>query len=190
MAEFKFNRDKLKELVLYVAQREFGDPKFGKTKLLKIVWFSDFLAYGELGEPITGAIYRHLDNGPGPRELPEIFEELQSEGDADFHVTDYYGMRQNRLIAHREPNLSVFSPQEVALIDRVIDLLWDYNAVEVSRLSHRIGLGVGWRLTRRGEEIPYESVFVSDEPLTPRDIERGLELAAEHGWLEPAAAGA
>jgi Protein of unknown function (DUF4065) len=183
VADIKFNPQKLRELVLYVAEREFGDPKFGKVKLLKILWLSDFLAYGQLGTPITGATYRHLDNGPGPKELPDLLKEMEEAGEASFYQRDYFGRSQKRLLAYRSPNLDVFSPQEIALVDEVIESVWDYNGIEISDLSHGTGLGVGWRLTRRGEEIPYESVFLSEESLTDQDIQRGQEVARDHGWL-------
>jgi len=34
-----------------------------------------------------------------------------------------------------------------------------------------------------GETIPYESVFLSARRPTDRDIQRGRELAEEHGWV-------
>lgn len=183
MTEIKFNRDKLKELVLYVAEREFDDPRFGKVKLLKILWLSDFLAYAKLGEPITGATYRHLDQGPGPAELPDLLKEMDETGEAKVYERDHFGWEQKRLLAYRQADLDVFSPQEIALVDEVIKSSWDYNGTDISNLSHVNALGVGWRLTSRGQEIPYYSVFVSDEPLSAHDIQRGQELAKENGWL-------
>ncbi|HZQ34888.1 MAG TPA: hypothetical protein VFD32_03070 [Dehalococcoidia bacterium] len=46
---------KLGELILYVAEKSSDDPRFGATKLNNILFFSDFLAFGQLGRSITGA---------------------------------------------------------------------------------------------------------------------------------------
>lgn len=55
------------------------------------------------------------------------------------------------------------------------------SASEVSDLSHR---AVGWQIAEIGEDIPYETALLSDDPLTMEDVERGMELASEHGWLD------
>ena len=44
---------RLLELILYVAEKCQDDPKFGATKLNKILWWADFLAYAQHGTPIT-----------------------------------------------------------------------------------------------------------------------------------------
>ena len=47
--EQKFNEGKFRELILYVARRSEDDKYFGAVKLNKILYFSDFNAYRELG---------------------------------------------------------------------------------------------------------------------------------------------
>src|SRR6266480_4421152 len=67
---------KYRELVLYICQKCATDKKFGATKLNKILYFADFLAYAELGEPITGFEYQREKNGPVPRRLVPIREQM------------------------------------------------------------------------------------------------------------------
>ena len=38
---------------------------------------------------------------------------------------------------------------------------------------------VGWQIATEGETIPYETVFLSNEPLSEAEIVRGREIAAE-----------
>jgi hypothetical protein len=38
---------------------------------------------------------------------------------------------------------------------------------------------VGYKIVDMNEIIPYETIFVSDEPLTEADIERAKELAKQ-----------
>lgn len=63
-------------------------------------------------------------------------------------------------------------------MDAVIDALAEAGTDVVSELTHKM---VGWKAARSGETIPYETVFLSDEPLSEADLERGRELAGEHG---------
>ena len=43
---------KLKELMLYVADKCSQDPNFGATKLNKILWWANFLAFGKIRKPV------------------------------------------------------------------------------------------------------------------------------------------
>ena len=57
----------MRELILYVLQRSTQGPNMGGTKLNKVLFRSDFGAFLNLGEPITGHPYFKLKNGPAPR---------------------------------------------------------------------------------------------------------------------------
>lgn len=165
---------RFKELILYICQKCATDPKFGATKLNKILYFSDFLAYAELGEPITGFEYQRLPNGPAPRRLVEVRGEMKAKHEIGLQVVPLKGGRtQHRVVNLREPDLCVFRAEQIALVDRVIDELWDLDAEAVSELSHRM---MGWKLADVNEIIPYETVFISGEPLTEVDVQRAREL--------------
>ena len=170
--------DRLRELMLYVARRCADDTTFGAVKLNKILWWSDFLAFAERGEPITGVEYQSLENGPAPKRLLPIRDELISNGDAEVSVSARGQYRQDRLVPLREPNLDVFTSAQIALVDKVIDDLWQKTAADVSRLSH----GKAWEVAGYGNSIPYEAIFLSDDPVDPSDVARTKELAAHQGW--------
>jgi hypothetical protein len=175
-----FNRRKFRELVLYVADKCQSDPKFGATKLNKILFFSDFLAYGHFAAPITGAEYQRLPKGPAPRLMVPIRKQLIADGDAKIETRKYFNQIQDRVVPLRPPNLSEFSIEELALVDDVIEQLRHHDAVTVSELSHDVSMA--WQVAMDGEEIPYETVFVSVRPPSPSDIARGQELAKQYGW--------
>jgi hypothetical protein len=162
------------ELILYICQKCATDPKFGATKLNKILYFSDFLAYAQLGKPITGFEYQRLVNGPAPRRMMPMREEMEKKRLLGFQLIPLRGGRtQHRAVNLRPPDLSVFTAAEIALVDRIIEELWNLDAEAVSDLSHRM---MGWRLADLGETIPYETVFISSEPLTETDVQRAREL--------------
>lgn len=173
------NPDKrLGELMLYVAKKSQFDQNFGGTKLNKILFYADFCAFERNGKPITGAEYIKQEFGPTPKRLIPVRKQLESRKEAAVQRIDFLGKEQQRLVALREPDLTIFSGEEIALVDQVIDFLKGKTAKEVSEFSHnRI-----WRVAKLGQSIPYEAVFVSDENPNERDVERGRELVAQHGW--------
>jgi len=113
MAE-QFNRGKFEELVLYFAENSADDPLFGATKLNKLLFFADFLAFAELGHSITGASYQALPNGPAPKELLRVERELLAEGSLKIDERSHFRYKQKRPVALRAPNLDVFEEEERA----------------------------------------------------------------------------
>jgi hypothetical protein len=170
---------KFRELVLYIARRSEADPGFGATKLNKILFFCDFLAYRTFGRSITSHPYQKLEHGPAPRALKPILRRMVEEGDCVEVQRDHFGYPQVRIIARREPDLGLFSAEEIDLVGRVLEELRDSNATQVSELSHQF---IGWQVANLNEDIPYATVFVgTPRPLTAEEIEYGRQLARELG---------
>ena len=155
---------KLKELILYVAQKSEGDPSFGATKLNKILFFADFAYYRQNQRSLTGHPYVKLEHGPAPQNFPAIRDEMIAAGELAIQRTERFQDRvQRRAIALRDANLTLFSGDEIALVDQVIAELWNRNARESSELSHRF---IGWKVALEGEVIPYQTALIVDRALT------------------------
>ena len=179
---FKFedaNEARLRELILHVSVECQDDPAFGATKLNKILWWSDFLAFAQRRRAITGVEYMRLGKGPVPKRLKPIREEMQASGDlAISEVPTRGGYTQQRPVALRAADLSRFSPEDIALVDAVIKALWRKTATFVSNMSH----GKAWEVAADRASIPYEAVFLSDAPINRYDVARTKELARTFGW--------
>lgn len=173
------NREtRFKELVLFVAEECIDDPKFSKTKLFKILFFSDFEAYGKLGQPITGIRYLKWPFGPAPAVYARIEQELLADHAIRLVRKPVYEHEQQRVLPLRNPNIKTFSAEEISIVTRWIRFFWNKTANEVSRFSH----GKAWKLARENEPIPYEAVFISNEPVSFDEIDRAKGLAARYGW--------
>jgi hypothetical protein len=159
---------KMKELVLYLASRSEDDPRFSSTKLNKLLFYCDFSAYRDLGEPITGHSYQKLPFGPAPKSMLPILSRMKDDGDCTEVERDRFGLQQKRVVALRSPDLSVFSGAELELADRILRNLWESSASEVSDLSHELP---GWRAAAFQEVIPYETIFVGDPSMPVSDDE-------------------
>lgn len=166
------------QLVLLLAARSVDDRRFGLTKLNKLLFFCDFLAFRAWGRSITGAMYQKRQFGPAPLALLRLLERM-IDADACREVPRVLFGRDQRVIqAIEQPDLTAFTDDELALIDDVLAELRHSSGAEVSDLSHEF---IGWQLAEYGEEIPYETVFVEPpRPLTPEE---------EHACRQAAAAG-
>jgi hypothetical protein len=169
---------KLAELMLYVARRSEQDAEFGAIKLNKVLFYSDFIAYGRLRRPITAQVYQKLERGPAPRRLLPVQRKLLKEGAAATQIRDHFGFEQKRLVALRLPNLSGFTGEEIAIVDEVIDLLRDHNASEVSALSHELAC---WQLADLNQDIPYEAILLSSRPLTESEKAHARTIRPSRG---------
>jgi hypothetical protein len=176
--EFEYDADKFRELVVYIAQRCAEDPSFGDTRLNKVLFFSDAFALQHLGQPITGARYQKLRYGPAPRALLPARRELEALGDV--RVERVGDPARTVTVPLRDPDVSLFSENELELVDEVINLFEGHTATLVSHLSHLNS--PGWNLVEVEEDIPLESQMLSSKAPPEEVLDRGRELAERFGW--------
>lgn len=177
----EYDEQKFKELVLYLAEKSADDPSFGDTKLNKLLFFSDFLAYAVYGRPITGAVYQKLEHGPAPRRLLPARRELVEARDATV-VKRGRAYARTVTVNRRPADTRLFDPDELDLVDEIVELLRTHDATDVSDFSHQFS--AGWKLGKPGDDIPYDSIFLSvGTTLTPYEVERGRELAHQFDLL-------
>ena len=178
MTRQKESDEKLRELVLLIATLSEGDVPFGRTKLNKVAFFSDFIAYLMFGKSITGHQYMRLPEGPAPRKLLLVMPGFRKPAEPDSNIAvrvhDYYGLSVERPLALRPPNTKKFTPEELKLVETLVKQYWGKNAREMSDLSHRF---IGWALAKDGETIPYVCALVGGRE--PTDEERKIGLGLE-----------
>jgi hypothetical protein len=169
----------MRELILYVVQRSQDDLQMGATKLNKVLFRCDFGAYLHLGEAITGHPYFKLKNGPAPRHLVDIRQGMVADGLVRIAKIEVGADKpMDRWEALRSPDLSSFTREQLAFVDGVIEAMSDQTGTRAADDTH---LMVGWRLASIKQDIPYETAFLADRA-SPSDINRGRQLAREHGW--------
>lgn len=169
---------KFEEMILLVARASERDLYFGATKLNKILFYIDFAQYRRHHRSISGQMYEKQEFGPVPRGLVATVEAMSRRGLCSWAERELGGYRQKRLLALREPDVSLFSGEEIQLVHQVVDDLRDLTGKEVSDLSHRF---IGWCAAEYGEEISYGTVFVGEpRPLTPEEVAWAEEVIREH----------
>lgn len=167
---------KFTELSLYIAAKSESDPDFGTTRLFHALFYADWYHYIATGQTITGHDYIKGPYGPMPDRGDDILNALESERLLAVQRHSRGGYLQQKPIALRDADLNVFTAQEIATVDQVIE---EQHGMTSTRASKRPDNAImAWKVALDGERIPFETSWVVDRPLTPREIEYGYRLAA------------
>lgn len=164
----EFNREKFKELIVYIAHRLGPEAALGRVKLAKLLMHSDFIAFRRLGHSITGATYEKWEHGHLPHELLMAQRDLEAVGDLEIESVSYYGKSLKHITARRDPNLAGFSEDEIAIIEGAIRLYGHESATYLSHLAHQ---EPGWMLSEDHAVIPYETSLISTQAPSDTDVE-------------------
>jgi hypothetical protein len=167
------DESKLRELIVYISSLSERDESFGATKLNKILFRADFIAYAQWGKPITAVEYFALENGPAPRPMKKLLGFMAENGEIAIREKDYFGFGQHRVIPLRSPDINKFSRDEMNLLFHLIQHYWGKSGTSMSEESHDF---LGWELAELEETIPYSVALVGNREPTLDEIKRGLEL--------------
>lgn len=140
------NIDKIEAMISYMAEKV--DNLF-KVKLMKMLWYSDVLAFIDCGCSMTGMVYRHEPMGALPighyslmnLENLNVQEEMSYNYDTMLHVYPTVNM-----------DYSVLDDNEKMILDRVIAKFKDYKAKEIVNYMHDER---AYTETNSGEIIPF-----------------------------------
>ncbi len=174
----KYNREKLEELILYIAMRSQDDPAFGSTRLAKALFWSDFEHFRETGDAITGATYVKMPYGPIPYGFPDFLQGMAGWELLRLDAYPWEKGEQKRPIVLREPNMDLFTSDEIALVDQIIAEHRGKSATQISNESHDF---LGWQVARPRERIPYGTIWLSAPEPTEEERQRAAALAARLG---------
>lgn len=150
------NKEKYKQVLLYICSKVGGLPHIGKTVLFKLLYFVDFDHYELYEKSITGDSYYKIELGPAPSYFNLVVEELVQEKRIKRIRVPYYYHLQEKFIALAEADLRHLSSNEVKVIDDVLDRLSQMNATQIVEYSHH---DIPWEVTKEGRIINYELVF-------------------------------
>lgn len=133
-------REKLLHAILFFAQKT---KYLNMTKLSKLLYFLDFGHFKQTGYPSIGLDYYAFEKGPVPKDF---WLEVK-DGD----VPDDFGGKLAILLKKDDinktfkelefkamvaPDLSVFTPREKELLEKIAYIFKDARAWEISEISH------------------------------------------------------
>jgi len=141
---------KVREAIVYFCQV----PDMYVTKLAKLLFYADFLHHKENTTSITGLAYAHLPHGP----VPEHYELIRADllDNAAVRTEERCGADWSGevLVAEREPDLAVFAPDEIRVLESVRSRLASLTSLAVRDMSHA---ETAYESTSMGQRIPYTS---------------------------------
>ena len=159
---------KLKALVHYICSKCPDRSLLGATKLNKILWYADAISLETRGESITRETYVKRQFGPVPKHILQVIDKLEDEDAIAVKSTPFHNYEKKEFVSLKKPDISMFSPDEISLIDDVIrEICFNHTATSISLASHdRI-----WELAEIGDELPLETIFASElDEVTEADV--------------------
>lgn len=140
------NIDKIEAMISYIAGSV--DNLF-KVKLMKMLWYSDVLAFVNNSCSMSGLVYRHEPMGALPvghyslmnLERLNVKEEESYTGGTMIHIYPSADM-----------NYSVLSTEDINILDRVINKFKNFKAKDIVEYMHRER---AYRETSPGAIIPF-----------------------------------
>ncbi len=151
----EFNLDKVYNMILF-----FSQSFIFKTKLLKEMFYADFLFYKENCKSITGLEYVKLPFGP----VPDQFECLLSLGVRENIINYDYEIQNNyesHIISSKQVvNCDVFSKEELDILKKVKKYFESFGSKDIVEFSHKEKAFMDTGFLRR---ISYEYAFDIEE---------------------------
>ena len=144
-----FDYEKFCAMVLFFANKK---RKLLKTKLMKLLNYSDMIFYKENGISISGARYVHLPYGPVPEDFDILLGAMASDHIAHIEVLYDNEYEKHQVIPDEELSDGILSDEELAVLERVYQKFVDYGSVEISNYSHK---EKGYQETKQGDIISY-----------------------------------
>ena len=133
----KVNLRKLMQLIVFFAHHKAVKP-LGKTKLFKLLYFTDATYLWTAGQSITGVEYLKYPYGPVPMQGDFALKTLQQHRlitSKRTQITNTRFMRE--FIALEQPDMTIFTAQEILTIQQVIQQYGEDSASVLSWKSHQ-----------------------------------------------------
>lgn len=162
------NKEKFKEVLLYILNKVGAKANVGKTVIYKLLYFIDFDFYELFEEQLMGLKYIKNKYGPTPLGFDNLIEEMEKAKELETVHSSSFSHAQQKYLPHREANLDVLTAKELKHINMVLDKHSDKTADQLSEFSHR---DVPWIGTKDKQVIDYESVFYRTPETSVRNYE-------------------
>lgn len=143
-----FDLNKLINMILYFSQNGVL-----KTKLMKLLFYTDFLSYKRNLVSVSGTPYVKLPFGPVPKDHDLLLSSIEKN---DLITTNYDAYNEYTLItinSKEEYDPTVFTDEELEILEKVKSHFKGYGSRAISDYSHEED---GWINTEDREIISYD----------------------------------
>jgi len=148
----QFQPEKLFNMIIFFAQEGVL-----KTKLMKLLWYADFLMYKRNKKSISGTPYWHMEFGPVPIEHDTVLG--CGTGLNMYSIEEeenVYGYTKMIIKSNISFNPNVFNVDEMSVLCYIKEFFHSYGSGAISDYSH---VEEGWAQTKNEQLIPYSYAF-------------------------------
>ncbi|MEN8155909.1 MAG: type II toxin-antitoxin system antitoxin SocA domain-containing protein [Bacteroidota bacterium] len=111
-----------------------------KTKLNKLLFYSDFIMHQQTGFSMSGVQYRAIPMGPVPNNFNSIFEFLANKDDIEIYYTSFADGgtgEQFKPTQNKTFSSELFTEKELEILNAVADRFKNTSTNEIIEISHR-----------------------------------------------------
>lgn len=137
------------EAILFFAQ-QISNTYLGKTKLMKLLYYTDYEWLQKEGASITGDAYVAMPYGPVPKHAQQTLDRLKKAGAIRIEKAKVGNYDQDRCTGLKEPDLSLFTSEELEHLHSIARRFESWTAKQMSDLTHE---DWPWQSTELGHEI-------------------------------------
>ncbi len=177
------NAEKIQNAVIFFAKKT---KHCGITKLLKLLYYLDFIHFRQTGKSVTGQEYYAWDWGPVP---PDVYFELSKQEDRGLGLEKaarliQRGDRFQEVVARARFNPDFFSERELKILNEVAEIFRDAQADLMVEATHLINSPWDMTLKQKGSKalIDYELAIDGSPDQLDEEIikERQAEIKEMH----------
>lgn len=143
-----FSAQKLFQMILY-----FSRETVLKTKLMKLLWYADFLMFKRNLVSISGTPYWNFQHGPVPKQHDLVLacmENLNLINVVEDEKDDYVYIK---VTASEEFDDSVLDEEELKVLEDVDEFFRTFGSGRISEFAHK---EAGWKETAKKQVISYD----------------------------------
>jgi Protein of unknown function (DUF4065) len=164
-----FSAERLAAMISYIVSR---GHRIYKTKLNKLLFYSDFVNFHLHGRSVSGATYVHLPFGPVPDGYEKLLDEMISANRVGVSTEEIGKSTADILQAGlaKSKAADLLSPEEIKTVDWVLGAYGKLSTREIVTVSHK---EKAYKFTRPNEEIAYAyAKFLEKLPAGAAEIKR------------------
>ncbi len=143
-----FDLEKIKNMILYI----LGFHETYRTKINKLLWYMDFLCYKVYSVSISGNSYTHSTYGPTADDYELIISVMLKDALIDKDEVIAHDTVREQLKSLTSCDKSIFSEDEIKVMDFVLNKFKDCKCGEISEYSHE---EAPYKNTIEGQKISY-----------------------------------
>ena len=123
---------RLKNIILFFIDKCGG---VFNTKMNKLLFYTDFLSFKMRGVGMSGLAYKAIQYGPVPSQWNLVYESIDDVNTEVIAFTS--GNSGTKLCSEMHPDLSNFAPEEIVILETVLNKFKNASANDVSKTSHK-----------------------------------------------------